>query len=93
MCIKVWPLYSSVQANTKRGMHIGNLSAGLDEFKQKLQHAKSGTSVDHMPEVSPVELPSQDDSVTMLHSELADLQKKQSSRSLQVGCCCCHCRR
>ena len=70
------------QANTTRSMHIGSLSAGLDQVK-RTKSAKSGSGPDLSPEVSPVEAPV-DDRSAELSSELADLQRKQSSRNLQV---------
>ena len=70
------------QANTTRSMHIGSLSAGLDQVK-RTKSAKSGSGPDLLPQVSPVDAPV-DDRSAELSSELADLQRKQSSRNLQV---------
>ena len=70
------------QANTNRSMHIGSLAAGLDQVK-RVQSDKSSTGLDLLPEVGQSEA-SNDESGAMLSSELAHLQRKQSSRNLQV---------
>lgn len=69
------------QANSNRSMHIGSLTAGLDQVK-RTQSDKSSASLDLLPEAG--QHGSSDESSAQLSSELAHLQGKQSSHKLQV---------